>query len=345
MPFLQPAITRIASGTTTGGVVGTDLYLTDANPDSSGSIINGNLVVNGTISTGQDITGNNLNAAVNVVAGNEVQAENVITTGLFSGDGTQNQIYVGTFPRGGVLFNEDQFGNTGLNVSRNYEVSPATARSYINCECVSGGTLYGYTGIAFQNNGTDVGTFGQLEAINTDSSIIGTIQINKQNGITLGNSTSATPTVSVVGSSGLGRVYDAVYNNPSTPFYSINLGATPQSATTPAGGGASGTAILSPAITVVPGKRYRVSMYGTIVCASDGTGRADVYLQGNGSADTIVFSQTPESTLAYPTQGTIEFVVPANNTTMNLYVIGLSFSVGGNTATATIKSLSVVQLD
>ena len=242
MPFLQPALTRIASGVTATGVVGTDLYLTDANPDPSGNTINGNLTVTGSATFNSALPFNVEIEGGNITVGGTGYVEAAFvngTTQLQCGDGTSTTIIEGELPTGGFSVAQDPNTNNGVRLNRRFAAAPATNIAYMDAECedASGVTL-SYGGFSHQNDGTAVGLFTRFYGFDESFNLIGRLEFNKgvgptgaavlvggtgtnnnrvtvsDNEISFGSGTSVTPAVTVIGTGGTGQVYDTIYNPP-----------------------------------------------------------------------------------------------------------------------------------
>ena len=315
MPFLQPAITRIASGSTTGGVVGTDLYVVDTNSDPSG---------------GATFTAP---VRVNMADGYAAIAEDPgLNTGI--------QVY-----RDQVL------GGNARSYMNVVCVSGGTNLSYGGIAHENDGTP---AGLFTQFYGTDA-SFNVVGAVTVSKAPNGNaggifmvggalqeyyIQAD-DSAITMGNCNTLTPNVRVTGQSGTGQVYDTLYNNPNLPTYQSPLGSGTQVNVTPAGG--AYTPVV-PAFAVGALDYYRVSVAGSITAAIGGAGLMAMIIKFNNTADAIYLQSSAATTDGVAFATTIEFRVPAGNTEMTIGLLGYNGFGLTDTVTGGWGSLSIVQL-
>ena len=147
-----------------------------------------------------------------------------------------------------------------------------------------------------------------------------------------------------IGSTGAMGATGAAGGGSSPQPPSIDLGASPATATTLGGGSITNISGLT-SIPVVAGERYRVSLYA--VHSSSISYTATQYIQSlvtfNTTADAIVMTNVQANTSGLGSSTTIEFRVPATNTQANIQLRGVGLG-GLETATIAVFSFYIIPL-
>jgi hypothetical protein len=317
MPFLQPAITRIASGTIQAGttsVAGTDLY--QVSGGGGGGTVSAPFTVSmtdGRMTVAEDQFSNcGLGVSRTFAASPDTNRSYV---NVECRDASSNLLSYGGIAHQNNGTNAGLFTQfVGLDASLN------TIGAVIVSKAPNGGAGGVYM----------VGGLNQQYYVQADDSAI-----------TMGNGSSATPNVRVTGSSGTGQVFDNLYNNPNMPTYSSVLGAGAQTANTPAGGAYTP---IAPAFAVDAEQYYRVSVAGSLSSSSN-NGQVGLIIKFNTTADQIILQSILANTATQANCSTIEFRVPTGNTQMTIGVEGYGGFGGSDVATGAWTSLSIVQIN
>jgi hypothetical protein len=317
MPFLQPSLTRIASGAIQAGtttVEGTDLYLVAGGGGGGGSTVTAPFRVN--MADGYAIIAEDpgLNTGIQVyrdqvLGGNARSYMNAVCV-----DVSEDNLSYGGFAH------ENDGTNLGLFTQfygTDASLNLIGSLTFVKSLGTTGGALL------------QGGQVTPYQLTLTDSSI------------TLGEATSVAPNVRILGSTGSGQVFDNIYNNPNLPTYSSVLGAGAQTQNTPAGG--AYTQIVAP-FAVDAQQYYRVSLAG-FLSSSSNNGLMALIIKFNTTADQVILQSLPSTTSTISSCSTIEFRVPTGNTTMTIGVQGYNGFGGSDVATGGWTSLSIVQLN